>query len=617
MKSEQCPKTRRTAFCTGVYLIMSSICFVQNAPASDSDFVVRNVRIFDGKVVLPNGDVWVEAGKIKALGKRLKAHDGIKEFDGTGKTLLPGFIDSHTHAWGDALKKALIFGVTTELDMLTQINFAQQVKREQAAGKSLDVADLRSAGTPATVPSGHGTQYGFPIPTLSTPDDAPAWVRARILEGSDYIKVIYDDASAYGLHRPTLNKETMQAVIDAAHAQEKLAVAHIGGQQEAREAIEAGVDGLVHLFTDGPPTSDFAAFIAQHKAFVVPTLTVLEGVGGSPSGESLTIDARLTPFLSPADIANLKKTLPKFPAKLSEKYAEQTVRDLVAAHVPVLAGTDAPNPGTLHGASIHRELELLVRSGMTPIEALAAATSVPAAVFHLEDRGAIVVGKRADLVLVKGDPTKDITVTRAIVAVWKLGVQADRDGYAAQIKQETLAYERAKQTAPPIGSEPGLISDFDDGKPSAKFGAGWSVSTDSIAGGKSTSEMKLIDGASCRGKHSLNVSGDIASGLPFAWGGVMFSPGAQTFAPANLSSKKELSFWAKGDGQSYRVLIFTESGGRIPAQQMFVASKDWKQHTFAVSDFNGTDGQDLTAILFVGGPVAGKFDFQIDDLWLK
>ena len=79
------------------------------------------------------------------------------------------------------------------------------------------------------------------------------------------------------------------------------------------------------------------------------------------------------------------------------------------------AGTDAPNSGTAHGASLHGELQLLVEAGLTPTEALAAATSAPAAAFHLTDRGRIAPGLRADLVLVEGDPTADILQTRAIV----------------------------------------------------------------------------------------------------------------------------------------------------------------------------------------------------------
>ena len=105
------------------------------------------------------------------------------------------------------------------------------------------------------------------------------------------------------------------------------------------------------------------------------------------------------------------------------------------AHVPILAGTDADNPTTSHGASIHRELELLVHSGLTPQEALAAATSVPASAFHLEDRGVIAPGKRADLLLVKGDPTRDIRATRDIVSVWKLGVENDRAAFRSSVEK--------------------------------------------------------------------------------------------------------------------------------------------------------------------------------------
>ncbi len=91
------------------------------------------------------------------------------------------------------------------------------------------------------------------------------------------------------------------------------------------------------------------------------------------------------------------------------------------AGVPILAGTDAPAPGSWNGASLHQELELLVKAGLSPSEALSAATSVPARTFGLKDRGLIAPGLRADLVLVHGDPTRDITSTRDIVAVWKAG----------------------------------------------------------------------------------------------------------------------------------------------------------------------------------------------------
>jgi imidazolonepropionase-like amidohydrolase len=94
--------------------------------------------------------------------------------------------------------------------------------------------------------------------------------------------------------------------------------------------------------------------------------------------------------------------------------------------VTLLAGSDASNPATAHGASLHRELELLVTAGLRETEALAAATSVPAERFRLSDRDRIAVGLQADLVLVEGNPMKDITVTRSIVAIWRQGARVDR-----------------------------------------------------------------------------------------------------------------------------------------------------------------------------------------------
>ena len=99
---------------------------------------------------------------------------------------------------------------------------------------------------------------------------------------------------------------------------------------------------------------------------------------------------------------------------------------LHAAGVPILAGSDAPNPGTTHGASIHRELELLVRAGLTPVEALRAATAAAADAFDLGDRGRIAAGLKADLVLVRGDATADVLATRDIAAIWKDGTRFER-----------------------------------------------------------------------------------------------------------------------------------------------------------------------------------------------
>lgn len=290
---------------------------------------------------------------------------------------------------------------------------------------------------------------------------------------------------------------------------------------------------------------------------------------------------------------------------------------LKAARVPILAGTDAPNPGTLHGASIHRELELLVKAGLTPVEALTAATSAPAAQFRLSDRGRIEPGRRADLLLVKGDPTTDIKATRSIARVWKGGVTVDRQAYIASIEKAKAEAESLRKQAPPAGSESGLVSDFEEGKVSAKFGSGWSVSTDAMAGGKSKAEMKVAPEGTQGSRGSLLIAGEISPDLPYAWAGAMFSPGATVMAPANLSSKNEVSFWAKGDGKTCRIMLFARSHGFQPVIKSFVAGPEWKRFTFRISEFDGMDGSDLTGILFAGGPAPGRFVLQIDDVVLS
>ncbi len=607
--------TLRTA---AFFLLSSLVLFAQTPapkpPINDAEFVVRNVRIFDGSRVIARGQVWVQNGKIKAVGADVKAPASVRSINGEGQTLLPGLIDAHTHAFGNALKDALIFGVTTELDMFTDHSYAAQMKKDQADGKELDLADLRSAGTLVTAPHGHGTEYGMPIPTISSPDQAQAFVDARIAEGSDYIKIIYDDGKTYGIAIPTVSKEIMAAVIAAAHQRGKLAVVHIGALQDAKAAIEAGADGLAHLFVDAPPDAEFAALVAQHHAFVVPTLSVLASISGAPSGKPLANDSQLQPYLGQDVVKNLNGSFPRKSGAFAN--AQETVRQLKARHVPILAGTDAPNPGTAHGSSMHGELALLVGAGLTPVEALAAATSVPARVFHLDDRGEIAPGKRADLLLVKGDPTTDILATRNIVSVWKLGVADDRESYRAAIEKEKQAAASLAHAPAPAGSESGLISDFDEGAtPTAKFGFGWSVSTDSIRGGQSTAQMKVVPGGAEGSKGALQIDGTIMEGA-VAWGGAMFFPGSAPMTPVNLSSKKVITFWARGDGHSYRVMVYSQSNGYIPQMQSFTAGPEWTKITMPLSSFT-TDGHDLTGIFFGAWASAGNFKFTIDSVRLE
>jgi len=395
-------------------------------------FLIKNVRIFDGSRVIPEDSVLVKDGRIEKLGKNLVVPAGVPVVDGSGNTLLPGLIDAHVHSYiRAALQQELLFGVTTELDMDDDPSFAIPIQKLQAAGKERDTADIITSGWAATCPGGHGTEGAtIKIPTLSKPDEAQAFVDARIAEGSNYIKIIYDAGSWIGRPMPSLDKPTMKALIEAAHKRGKMAVVHIGTYAAAMDAVNAGADGIVHLFIDQAPGPDFGRTLAARRMFAIGTLTVLQAEI-TATGVSLAADPDLAPYLTEHSAARLRESLvnylkPGHP-ELKLEYADGAVRQLVAAGVPVLAGTDAPNPGTFYGISLHREIELLVEASMTPVQALAAATSIPAGVFKLGDRGRIAKGLRADLLLVKGDPTRDILNTRKIVGIWKLGTTVDRE----------------------------------------------------------------------------------------------------------------------------------------------------------------------------------------------
>lgn len=568
------------------------------AVSDPSAFAITNVRVFDGEKSIERATVVVRGGKIAAVGVTVTVPAGIATFDGAGRTLLPGFIDAHTHSWGDALERALVFGVTTSLDMFTDHAQATRWRREQKDGSASRRADIFSAGTLVTAPKGHGTQFGLPIPTLSSAADAQAFVDARIAEGSDYIKIVYEDGASYGMPLPSIGKEALQAVIAAAQARGRLAVVHVGSQSEADAAIAAGANGLVHIFGDSAPAADFAARVRKAGAFVIPTLSVTETVAGTAGGIDLPNHSTLGPFFTVAERAALKATFPQRPGnKVRIEHAVTAVTQLHQAGVPVLAGSDAPNPGTVPGGTMHRELELLVKAGLAPTAALRAATAATADAFTRNDRGRIVAGARADLVLVDGDPTRDITATRAIVNVWKGGARLERKPAADQSTEA-----RTITT--------GKISDFEDGQPSTAFGMGWQVSTDSMMGGKSEAKMSVANGA-------LEVTGAINAGAPFPWAGAMFFPATPPMTPANLSKFKEVVFRAKGDGREYVVMMFATRFGNIPQMQAFTPGPEWKEFVMPFKAFSNMDGDDVRGILFSANGTPGSFRFAIDDVRLR
>jgi hypothetical protein len=341
---------------------------------------------------------------------------------------------------------------------------------------------------------------------------------------------------------------------------------------------------------------------------VIPTLTIISRFGAEESaGENdsgLGDDPELRLYLRSGERSQLAASFPKLPGSTSRfEHALSAVRALHAAGVPILAGTDAPNPGTTHGASLHEEMAMLVRAGLSPAEALAAATSVPADAFGLSDRGRIAPGLRADLVLVEGDPTREITATRAIRGVWKAGHAVERP--------------RIEEGAPEPGTSAiaaGTLSDFEDGL-TATAGAGWQSTTDEMMGGASTVEMAVAEGGAEGSVKALEIAGEIRSGFQFPWAGAMYFPGAIPFGPADLSAISGVAFQARGDGGTYRLLVFAEARGQIPAPATFVAGPDWQRHE-VTWDALGLDGKGVMGLVWTGGPETGAFTFRIDGVEL-
>jgi imidazolonepropionase-like amidohydrolase len=526
-----------------------------------STFAIRGVRLFDGREVTEGTTVLIRDGRVVEAGAGIEIPPGMPVVEGRDRTLLPGFIDAHVHTFDpDVLVQSLAFGVTLNLDMFTQPGLLAGWKAEQAEGRASHRADIRGAGYMATAPGGHGTQYGMPVPTLESPEDVPAWVAARIDEGADHAKIILEDGSAHGITLNTLDQATLEALVTESHRHGLKAVVHVSTLEDGVRAVDAGADGLVHIWVDRAPSQELSEQMAESGVFVIPTLTVLESIRGVASGRGLLGDEATAGLLAPGARQSLGSSFPAGPGTSWEAIRE-SVAALHTAGVPILVGSDAPNPGTTHGASVHREMELLVEMGFSPVEALRSATSIPARAFDLEGRGIIGNGSRADLVLVDGDPTRDITASRRIVAVWKAGHAFDHEGLRARVAT-LVAEASAPAPAPEMVDGTIPVSDFDDGTPATAFGAGWSETSDAMAGGSSTVSLEVMEGGAGGSSHALRIT--------------------------------------------------TQGGGAVPMSQAFSVGEEWAEVFLPWSDFSNMNPSEIIGIVISAGPAVGAFDLWVD-----
>ncbi len=355
---------------------------------------ITNVKVFDGNALTDERTVVIDNGVIS------DATTADNTVDGQHGTLLPGFIDSHVHFIGVAdLEQGTRWGCTTMLDMGSHTMALTDSLRHRQG-----LADIRGSGNPASAPGGmQTTRMGFPSSSVVTgPADADRFVADRVSEGADYIKVIVEDPRRMG--SAAFDVATIAALVEAAHRAGLKAIAHVTALDALTNAADAGVDILTHAPLDADVDDNLARALAARGIVSVPTLIMMRSV------------------------ASIAERLPTHGAGVDYAHARSTVSAFHRAGITILAGTDANTaPGSpspiQHGEAFHDELRLLVEAGLTPVEALRSATVVPAEFFGFTDRGVIEAGRRADLLLIDGDPIQDITATRRVRSVWAAGVK--------------------------------------------------------------------------------------------------------------------------------------------------------------------------------------------------
>lgn len=590
------------------------------------DTVIQDVTVFDGQAFHPRRSVLIHQGRI-TYPYRGKPAAGVRVVRCEGCTLMPGLIDSHVHAY-QQFDLPLHFGVTTQLDMFTSWPAVQALRERMKAGTNHDAADLYTAGTLVTAPGGHGTEYGFEIPTLTRPQDAEAFVAERVREGSDYIKIVLDDGHAFQMRFGTLDQATVQAVVRAAHARGKLAVVHVSDLASARMALEAGADGLVHLMVDEGVDDELIRLLRRNRAFVIPTWTVYEGFRGGLGGQQLSQDPAIAPLLTPGQVATLGTRMsPKDQSAALHQRFQDSVRRLRAAGIPILAGTDAGNPGTLHGASLHRELTLLASAGLTPAQALAAATSQPAKAFRLPDRGRIANGLKADLLLVQGDPRQDIRATRQVVEVWKDG-HSQAGARQARLAQVAAAVEALARTRAALGLQMVRFSATEEGvKAESPFGS-WGLSSDLMMKGQSTVNWRMVQDASspadgqpdgqAHDRQVLQVSGELKPGAPVTWAGIAYYPAPTPFQPHDLAPAKGLRITLRTHGDTVTLQLFSQLGRFTPVMKPLRTGEGWETLEIPFASLEGFTPSEATALLFVASGKPRTFQFEVAGIeWLR
>jgi imidazolonepropionase-like amidohydrolase len=398
--------------------------------AGDGVVAYVNARLVDGTGAPPVADavVVVAGGKIVAAGPRAKVTvpAGARTVDAAGNTLVPGLWDMHAHVeqveWGPVYLAA---GVTTVRDCGNELDFVRAMRDTIAAGKGIGPRLLLACIVDGEGPGSLGTER------LRAAADIPALIKKFKAAGCAQVKIYQ-----------SLDPKLIRPLSAAAHAAGMTVTGHVPNGIGAVKAVEAGMDQINHIqfvlqaFAAGdlPPTERGSKLDRAIDAFD-PTTPAARKLAGWFAAHHTVLDPTLALrelALPRSELAKVEPGLATLPGPLAAVFADagpspdddrrRRVLDKVLAllgvlhkaGVTIVAGTDQAVPGH----SLHRELELYVQAGFTPLEAIQAATLVPArAMKQDKELGTVEAGKRADFLLIDGDPLADIKALRRVRVV--------------------------------------------------------------------------------------------------------------------------------------------------------------------------------------------------------